>query len=74
MNDFIKNFADQFDDTDISEFNPETYYRDLDEWASLTGLAVLNMVKKKYNVHLSASEMRSTNTIHELFDLVQSKL
>lgn len=74
MNEFIKHFAAQFDDTDLSEFTPETRYRDLDEWSSLNALAVLNMIGKKYQVVLRADEMRQTNTIQELFDLVNGKL
>ena len=70
---FIKNFANQFDDTDFSEFNLETKFRELEEWSSLNALAVLNMISKKYAVLLKADEMRTTNTIQELFDLVLSK-
>ncbi len=70
---FIKNFADQFDDTDFSEFNMETKFRELEEWSSLNALAILNMISKKYAVLLKAEEMRTTNTVQELFDLVQSK-
>lgn len=74
MNEFIKNFANQFEDTELSEFTPETKFRQLDEWESLTALAILNMISKKYGVVLPHKEMRETNTIQELFDLVQSKL
>ena len=73
-NEFIKNFAAQFDDTDDSEFTPETRFRELDEWSSLNALAILNMIGKKYSVVLKPEEMKPTNTVQELFDLVQSKL
>jgi Phosphopantetheine attachment site. len=73
-NDFIKNFAAQFDDTDASEFTLETKFRELDEWSSLNALAILNMIGKKYSVVLKPEEMKPTNTVQELFDLVQSKL
>ena len=70
---FIKNFAEQFDDTEVSVFNLETNFRELDEWSSLNALAVMNMIGKKYDVFLKSEEMKATNTVHELFDLVQSK-
>lgn len=73
-NDFIKNFAAQFDDTDASEFTLETKFRELDEWSSLNALAILNMIGKKYSVVLKPEEMKPTNTVQDLFDLVQSKL
>lgn len=74
MQDFIKNFADQFDDTDTSTFVAETRFREEEEWSSLNALAVMNMIRKKYNVLLQTEEMRKTMTIQELFDLVSSKL
>ena len=70
---FIADFADQFDETELDEFQPETVYRDLDEWSSLTGLASLNMIDKKYGVKLTTSEIKDTNTIEEVYNLVVAK-
>lgn len=72
IKDFISNFAAQFEDTDTSVFIPETKFRELDEWSSLTSLSILAMVDEEYDVQLKADEMRKTNTIQELFDLVNS--
>lgn len=73
-NEFLKNFVAQFDDTDASEFTMETKFRELEEWSSLNALAILNMISKKYGISLKAEEMRTTNTVQELFDLVVLKL
>jgi acyl carrier protein len=73
VKDFIKNFANQFDDTEISEFKPETEFRELDEWSSLIGLAILNMIEKKYAVKLSFSDMRQAKTIDDLYHIVAAK-
>ena len=70
---FLKNFAAQFDDTDAAEFTMETRFRELEEWSSLNALAILNMISKKYSIVLKADEMKTTNTVQELFDLVTSK-
>ena len=70
INEFIANFADQFDDTEESVFTPETLFRELEEWSSLTGLSVLNMIDKKYGVRLNTTEFKSANTIQELYDVV----
>lgn len=74
INEFIQNFADQFEETDASEFSPETVFRDNDEWSSLLALSVMAMVDEEYDVQLSANEMRQANTIQELFDIVNSHL
>lgn len=73
ITDFIENFAELFEDTDVSVFNANTSFRELDEWGSLIALSVMSMVDEEYDVQLSANEMRQVNTIQELFDLVASK-
>ena len=71
--DFLKNFANQFEDTDASELAFETNFRELEEWSSLLALAVMNMIGKKYGVKLKPEEMRTTNTVQELYDLVNKQ-
>ena len=73
INDFIKRFAAQFDDTDESEITPECSFKDLDEWSSLVGMSVLNVISKKYGVKLSLADFKTVETVKELFELVQSK-
>jgi len=74
IKDFIKNFAAQFDDTDISEFKPETVFHELDEYSSLIALTIIGMVDDEYNVTIGAEEMSSAVTIEDLFNIVKSKM
>ncbi len=73
IKEFIENFADQFDDTDISEIKPETVMRDMDEWSSMIGLSLLNMVDNEYGVQLTFDELRHAITVQNLFDIVEKK-
>lgn len=73
IDEFIKNFADQFDETDASLIKSDARFKDIDEWSSLNALAIMNMIGKRYKVIISADELRRINTIKELFDLVISK-
>ena len=73
LKDFIENFADQFDETDASEFTPETEFKQLDEWSSLTALSIIAMVDDEYDVTLKGEDIRTSNTIEDLFKLVESK-
>ena len=73
LNEFIKNFADQFDDTDSGEFTPECEFHQLDEWSSLTGMAIIAMVKADYNKDITAKELRECDTIENLYNLVNNK-
>ena len=73
INEFITNFADQFDDTDLSEIIEETKFRDLEEWSSMIALSILNMIDNQYNVELSFDDMKKAITVKDLFDIVSNK-
>ena len=74
MEDFIAAFADTFDETSPEVFTPETEFHELDDWSSINGLAILNMISRKYGVKLTPQELRSAVTVQDVYDLIQSKL
>lgn len=73
INEFIRNFANQFDETDASVFTPETVFHDLDEYSSLIALSIIAMVDEEYDITLKGNDMRSAVTIQDLFDIVKAK-
>lgn len=73
MREFLENFVNQWDDTDLEVFTPECEFHELEEWSSLTGLAILNMIAKKYGVKVVPAELKACVTIQDVYDLVQSK-
>ena len=73
IKDFIENFANQFDDTDAGQFKAETVFKELDEWSSLIALSVIAMVDEEYDVTLKGDDIRNSNTIEDLFNVVKSK-
>lgn len=73
IKDFLVNFAEQFDDTDPSEIKAETKYHDLDEWGSLVGMSVIAMAKTQYGKTITGAEIRTCETVEDLFNLIASK-
>lgn len=73
INVFVEKFAEQFDETDASVFTPKTKFRELDEWSSLIALSIIAMVDDEFDVTLKGDDIRSSNTIEDLFKLVQDK-
>ncbi len=73
INEFIEKFAEIFDDTDAATLTPETKFREIDEWSSLSALGVIALADEEFGVELNGTEMRKANTIQELFDLITSK-
>jgi acyl carrier protein len=73
LNDFVKNFASQFDETDSNEFFPETKFKNLDEWSSLLALSVIAMVDEEYRVKIKGDDIRNLSTIEDLYTVVKSR-
>lgn len=73
FNDFLKSFADQFDDTDASEIAADTEFHELEEWGSLIALAVLNMTEKRYGKKITFDEMKKCVTVEDLFNVIAAK-
>lgn len=73
INEFIKNFAEQFDSTDVSEIHADTEFRELDEWDSLAAMGIIAMVKTQYDKTITGKEIRECTTVEELYNLVSSK-
>ena len=71
---FLQNFADMLDDTDTSLITETTIFRDLDEWDSLTALSLIAMADEEYSVKLTGDDIKTSTTIKDLFDKVNSKI
>lgn len=71
LKDFIENFANQFDDTNESLLTPDCKFQELEEWGSLAALGVIAFVKTEYGKKITGQEIRSCETIEELFNLVK---
>ena len=74
INDFIKKFAECLDDTDSNMLAPSTRFRDLDEWSSMTVLAVIAMIDDEYGVPMMGHDIRECETIEDMFEKTKSKL
>jgi acyl carrier protein len=74
LNDFVKNFASQFDETDSSAFSPETKFKDLGEWSSLLALSIIAMVDEEYEVKIKGDDIRNSSTLEDLFTVVKSRI
>ena len=70
---FIENFAAQFDETDESVFGAETVFKELEEWSSLIALSVIAMIDEEYDVRIKGEDIRSANTIQDLYNVVRTK-
>ena len=73
IKEFIENFADQFEDTDATELSADTKFKELDEWSSLIALSVIAMVDEEYDVAIKGDDIRNSESIQDLFNIVESR-
>lgn len=73
LNEFVANFAEQFDETDASEIMASTVFHDLDEWSSLTGMSVIALAKTEYGKSITGSELKACVTVEDVFNLINNK-
>lgn len=73
INEFVRHFADQFDETDPSLFSPDTKFRGLDEWSSIAALSIIAMVDEEYDVTLKGDDIKNSETVADIFEIVKER-
>lgn len=73
INAFVANFAAQLEDTDHTSIMSQTIFRDIEEWNSLTALTIIAMVDDEYGVQLTGEDIRHSQTVEDIFNIVKSK-
>ena len=72
INEFISNFADQFDETEADTIKAETKFKELDEWSSMIALSIIAMIDSEYDVQIKGSDIRDSITVVDLFNKVKA--
>lgn len=73
LNEFVEQFASQFEDTDLDEITPACQFHELDEWSSIMGLTMIAFIQNNLGKAIPAEEMRACETVEDLWKLVESK-
>lgn len=73
LNEFVANFAEQFDDTDASEITADCVFHDLEEWSSLIGMSIIALAKTEYGKSITGAELKACVTVEDVFSLIKNK-
>ena len=73
LEEFIKLFAAEVDNTAEDVFTAKTNYKSLDEWSSLVALSIISMVDEEFDKRLTGADLRSMDTIEDLYNLILTK-
>lgn len=69
MEDFLDGFVEILEDTERSALTPETTFKDLDEWDSMTALMLIAMFDEKYDKKITGNDIKQANTLKDLFEI-----
>lgn len=73
ITEFLQNFATILEETDAASISETTIFRDLEEWDSLTALSLIAMVDDEYGIKFTGEDIRTSNTLEDLFKKVEAK-
>lgn len=73
LEEFIVEFANQFEDADVSQFKADTNFKDIEGWDSLTAVSIINMIGKKCGVRLLGGDLRGAGNIREVYEIIQQR-
>lgn len=73
LDEFVKAFAAEFDETPEELFKADTKFKTLEEWGSLTALSIISMVDENMDKTITGADIRASKTIEDLYKLANSK-
>jgi len=70
---FIKTIENEFEELPKETLKPETSFRQIDDWSSMHALIIIALIDSEYDVLLSGEDLRTAETIQDLFNIVKTK-
>ena len=67
---FIEKFAEVIEVEDVKALTPETQFRDLDEWSSLSVILTIAFMDEEFDKQVSNTDIKLAQTIQDLFDMI----
>jgi len=73
IKEFLNKFKEQFIDSEEISLTLDDDFRKIDSYDSLTGMAIIVMIKDEFGVDLTDEEFKSLPTVKAVYDYVVSK-
>ena len=70
---FIENIENEFEELKKGTLTPQTNYREIEDWSSMHALIIIALIDSEYDVLLKGDDLKGTQTIQDLFNLVLLK-
>lgn len=70
---FVRHFENAIEGLTLNSLTPDTKYHTLAQWDSLALLCLLAMIDCEYDVQVGGMELKSCDTLRQVYDLAMSK-
>ncbi|TND09674.1 MAG: acyl carrier protein [Bacteroidetes bacterium] len=74
IDEFIQKIENEIEELPKGVLKPDTSYRQLPEWSSMHALIIIALCETDYNVTLTGEDLRSCNTVNDLYSVVKSRI
>ena len=72
IKDFISKFAEMLEIEDVDSLTPETEFRELDEWSSISVMEFIAFADENYGKQIGDVHIKSCQTIQDLYNLMKA--
>lgn len=72
INNFIEKFAEMLEIEDVDSLSPDTGFRDLDEWSSISVMELIAWADDEYDKQIGDIHIKSCQTIQDLYNLMKA--
>ena len=69
IKEFIEKFAEAIEVEEAEMLTPETQFRDLDEWSSLSVMLLIAFYDEEFEKELTQDQIKASKTIEDLYNL-----
>jgi acyl carrier protein len=73
LEDFTARFAECFYQVESGSIKADTQFKKVEEWGSMMALIVIAMVDAEFGKTITAEDLKSANTVAELFEVIKNK-
>ena len=70
INEFIEKFAEALEIEDVESLTPETQFRDLDEWSSISVMEFIVLAKNEFGKNITDVEIRKSLSLQDLYNQI----
>lgn len=71
---FTKDLEAEFEEVEPGTINPDTVFKNIKGWSSMHALIIIAFVDSNCDVLLTGADIKSAQTIRDLFSIVTEKL